>query len=120
MAKKAKAQTGAPSGTEKDPGATPPAPGAPPIGSTDTAPGPLGASPSEATMTGAPVVAPPAAPEPVQAKGPKRLKISNPACAGLKIGGSTGAIVFDENGVAEVGVEDHAHFLKVPGYVSVE
>ncbi len=112
MARK-KAQTGAPSGTEKDPGATPLAPGAPPVVTKEEAP--AGETLPEATIA-VPKVEPPELP----AKGPKRLKISNPACAGLRIGGSTGTIVFNESGVAEVGVEDHAHFLKVPGYVSVE
>jgi len=111
MARK-KAQTGAPSGTEKDPGATPPAPGAPPAINNEA---PAGETLPEATIA-VPKVETPELP----AKGPKRLKISNPACAGLRIGGSTGTIVFNESGVAEVGVEDHAHFLKVPGYTSVE
>lgn len=62
----------------------------------------------------------PSVKEQTKANGPKRMKIKNPECAGMKIGSASGVVVFDQEGIAEVGADNYAHLLKIPGYEAVE
>ena len=55
-----------------------------------------------------------------RANGPKLMKIKNLACAGMKIGSASGVVEFDKDGIAEVGADNYAHLLKIPGYEAAE